>query len=53
MTYHISWYAKRTSGPGRRAHIGTERFDLFPDARKKVEALLEEGMEVRILPVKD
>jgi hypothetical protein len=53
MTYQISWYAKRTPGPGRRAHIGTERFDLFPDTMKKVKALFEEGMEVRILPVKD
>ena len=53
MTYQISWYAKRTPGPGRRAHIGTERFDHFPDIRKKVKALLDEDMEVRILPVKD
>jgi hypothetical protein len=53
MTYQISWYAKRTPGPGRRAHVGNERFDHFADASKKVEALLEEGMEVRILPVKD
>jgi hypothetical protein len=24
MTYQISWYAKRTPGPGRRAHVGTD-----------------------------
>jgi len=53
MTYQVSWYAKRTPGPGRRAHVGNEWFDHFPDARKKVEALLEKGMEVRILLVKD
>jgi len=48
----ISWYRKRTPGPGRRALIGTERFELFPEASKRTEALLAEGMEVRILPLK-
>jgi hypothetical protein len=49
MSYKISWYVKRTPGPGRRALVGTERFDLFTDATTRTEALLEEGLEVRIL----
>jgi hypothetical protein len=52
MTYQISWYVKRTPGPGRRALVGTERFDLFADATKKALALLDEGLEVRVLPLK-
>jgi hypothetical protein len=49
MSYQISWYVKRTPGPGRRALVGTERFDLFADAATRTEALLVEGLEVRIL----
>jgi hypothetical protein len=52
MTYQISWYVKPTPGPGRRALVGTERFDLFADAAKRALALLNEGLEVRVLPLK-
>ena len=51
MTYQISWYVNRTPGPGRRALVGTERFDLFADAAKRALALLDEGLEVRVLPL--
>ena len=47
----LSWYCKRQPGPGRRALIGTERFELFSEVSKRSEALLAEGMEVRILPL--
>jgi hypothetical protein len=47
----ISWYCKRTPGPGRRALIGTERFELFSEVSKRTKDLLAEGMEVRILPL--
>jgi len=51
MTFQISWYIKRTPGSGRRALVGTERFELFTEASTRTEALLAEGMEVRILPL--
>jgi len=51
MTFQISWYIKRTPGPGRRAIVGTERFEQFAEASTRTEALLAEGMEVRILPL--
>jgi hypothetical protein len=51
MTFQISWYIKRKPGPGRRALVGTERFELFTEASTRTEALLAEGMEVRILPL--
>jgi hypothetical protein len=52
ISYQISWYIKRIpSGPGRRALVGTERFDLFAAAASRAEALLHEGHEVRILPL--
>ncbi len=47
----VSWYCKRKPGPGRRALIGIERFELFLEASKRTESLLAEGMEVRILPL--
>ncbi len=47
----VSWYRKRAPGPGRRALIGTERFEQFLEASKRTESLLAEGMEVRILPL--
>ena len=50
-TYQISWYFKRTPGPGRRALVGTERFELFSAAASRAEALLNDGNEVRILPL--
>ena len=50
-SYQISWYIKRTPGPGRRALVGTERFELFSAAASRAEALLNEGHEVRILPL--
>ena len=51
-TYQISWYIKRIpNGPGRRALVGTERFDLIADAAKRALALLDEGLEVRVLPL--
>lgn len=53
MTYQISWYVKRSPGPGRRALVGTERFDLFEDMSIKAAALLAEGHEVRVLPLKE
>jgi hypothetical protein len=53
MSYQISWYVKRTPGPGRRALVGTERVDTFADASQGALALLEEGLEVRILPLQE
>lgn len=50
-SYQISWYIKRTPGPGRRALVGTERFELFSAAASRAEALLNEGHEVRVLPL--
>jgi hypothetical protein len=50
-TYQISWYIKRTPGPGRRALVGTERFERFSEASKRTKDLLAQGMEVRILPL--
>ena len=50
-TYQLFWYIKRTPGPGRRALVGTERFDLFAAAATQAEALLNAGYEVRILPL--
>jgi hypothetical protein len=47
--YQISWYIKRTPGPGRRALVGTERFELFSAAASRAEVLLNDGNEVRIL----
>jgi len=44
MTFQISWYIKRTPGPGRRALVGTERFELLTEASTRTEALLAEGM---------
>ena len=51
MKYQISWYSKRTPGPGRRALVGIERFEQFVDAAVKAQDLLKEGLEVRILPI--
>ena len=51
MKYQLSWYAKRIPGPGRRALIGTERFELLEDLTSKSALLLAQGMEVRILPI--
>ena len=51
MTYQISWYIKRTPGPGRRALVGTERFEKFAEMSTRAKDLLNEGMEVRILPL--
>jgi hypothetical protein len=51
MTFQISWYIKRIPGPGRRALVGTERFEQFAEASTRTEALLSEGNEVRILPL--
>jgi hypothetical protein len=51
MTFQISWYIKRTSGPGRRALVGTERFEKFAEMSTRAKDLLNEGMEVRILPL--
>lgn len=48
-TYQISWYIKRTPGPGRRALVGTERFKLFSAAARQAKVLLQTGHEVRIL----
>jgi hypothetical protein len=50
-TYQISWYIKRTPGPGRRALVGTERFYLFAAAAIQAEGLVNAGYEVRILPL--
>jgi hypothetical protein len=51
-TYQISWYIKRIpNGPGRRALVGTERFNVFANAATQAEALLNAGHEVRILPL--
>lgn len=52
-TYQLGWYAKRTPGPGRRAHAGTEMFqyDQFDAVVAKAKSLLNEGFEVRILPI--
>jgi hypothetical protein len=51
MSYQLSWYVKRSPGPGRRALVGTERFDLFEDMSCKAASLLAEGLEVRVLPL--
>ena len=53
MNFQISWYVKRLPGPGRRALVGTERFEQFADAAIKAQALLKEGLEVRFLPLKE
>jgi hypothetical protein len=52
-TYQLSWYVKRTPGPGRRAHVGTELFqyDQFDAVIAKAKSLMDEGYEVRILPI--
>jgi hypothetical protein len=52
-TYQLGWYVKRTLGPGRRAHVGTELFqhDQFDAVIAKTKSLLDEGFEVRILPL--
>ena len=51
-TYQISWYLKRTPGaPGRRALIGTERFEHFSAAARQAWVFLDTGHEVRILPL--
>lgn len=52
-TYQLGWYVKRTPGPGRRAHAGTEMFtcDQFDAVVTKAKSLLDEGFEVRILPI--
>ena len=52
-TYQLGWYVKRTPGPGRRAHAGTEMFqhDQFDAVIAKTKSLLDEGFEVRILPL--
>ena len=50
--YQISWYLKRTPGaPGRRALIGTQRFEHYSDAAEKAKKFLDTGHEVRILPL--
>ena len=52
MIYQISWYLKRTPGaPGRRALIGTERFEHFSAAARQAKVFLDSGHEVRILPL--
>jgi hypothetical protein len=52
MTFQISWYIKRIpNGPGRRALVGTERFEQFAEMSTRAKDLLNEGMEVRILPL--
>jgi len=52
-TYQLGWYVKRTPGPGRRAHAGTEMFqyDQVDAVIAKTKSLLDEGFEVRILPL--
>ena len=52
-TYQLGWYRKLTPGPGRRARIGTEVFqmDQFDAVVIKAKSLLDEGFEVRILPI--
>lgn len=52
-TYQLGWYVKRIPGPGRRAHAGTEMFqhDQFDTVIAKARGLLDEGFEVRILPI--
>ena len=52
-TYQLGWYVKRTPGPGRRAHVGTEMFQhaQFDEMVAKAKGLLDEGFEVRILPI--
>jgi hypothetical protein len=50
--YQLGWYLKRTPGPGRRALVGSEVFESITDAFAKGETLLDEGFEVRILPVR-
>ncbi len=51
-TYQISWYLKRTPGaPGRRALIGTQRFEHYSAAAEKAKKFLDTGHEVRILPL--
>ena len=50
--YQLGWYIKRTPGPGRRALVGSEVFSVITDAFGKAETLLDEGFEVRILPLK-
>ena len=50
--YQISWYLKRTPGaPGRRALIGTQRFEHYSDATDQAKELLDTGHEVRTLPL--
>lgn len=51
-TYQISWYLKRTPGaPGRRALIGTQRFEHYAPAAEQAKKFLDTGHEVRILPL--
>ena len=52
-TYQLGWYRKLTPGPGRRARIGAEMFqhDQFDAVVAKAKSLLDEGFEVRILPI--
>jgi hypothetical protein len=52
-TYQLGWYLKRTPGPGRRALVGSEMFqhDQFDAVIAKTKSLLDEGFEVRILPL--
>ena len=52
-TYQLGWYRKLTPGPGRRARIGAEMFqhDQLDEMVTKAKGLLDEGFEVRILPI--
>ena len=52
-TYQLGWYPKLLPGPGRRARIGVEMFqhDQFDEMVTKTKGLLDEGFEVRILPI--
>lgn len=52
-SYQISWYIKKTPGPGRRALVGTERFEFFSAAARQAKVFLDTGHEVRILPLED
>ena len=50
-SYQISWYFKKTPGPGRRSLVGTERFEHFSAAARQAKVFLDTGHEVRILPL--